>query len=553
MAKKMDLRLLRFCVLLVFAFLASVTPSLARTGVLIIAKDRGVVGNQELAATVAGLDPAYPSTLLLIGPDRQGIEQGYAAYIAAAREVLREKGVDEIIAIPLFVSGQDHLYILFRDRIAAAMRPATMRWMPALGESYLAREILLDRIRAADPGQKAERLVLLLSGASDAASAREIRALGEALLRDIRPLAAFPEMAVVVTYSEMTPGVDAEAAEAEANALLEPGKAAGYTLLIPFIIDVKFSPEMSLEESLATRYHNQGASLRIAQSIVPHSAIRVWLQSMINLAIPVTDETIGIIIMPHGSTTPYNDGIIAAMPQDIVSRYPTAYAFGMASPFTIEQAVRRLERAGVRHGVFLRLFSLPHHFREASDYILGLQAMPPEYTHGSVPERVRTAIRFVTLGGYQADPLISGILKDRILEVSREPSRESVILLAHGAMSDAADAQARAVVEGNIADIKAMLETPFRAINAMSLREDWPDKRAGAVRAIRHAIQEANKNGRAIVVSNRLYGSGAYAQYLQGLDYDMNSQGLIPHPDFTRWVEKALIQGITTLKSTPIE
>lgn len=544
MTVRTALSLIASLALCLFAFAA---PAAAKLGVLVVAQDRGAVGDQELAAAVADLDPDYPVELLLIGPDAQGIENGYAAYLEAARDALKKRGVDEVLAIPLFVSTDDALLSLFRTRIEAALAPAAVTWAPALGESYLAREILIDRIRAASEAQQAKRLVLLLSGAGDAASAARIKSLGEALLRDIRPLVSISEMEVAVGYSGAVSGADAEAAATRAADLVKHSAAAGGVLVVPFMIGVKFDPHMSLEAELAHLYGGDGVA--IAESVMPHPAVRIWLRRMINEAAPATDKTIGFIIMPHGATAPYNDGVIAAMPEKIVGRYPTAYAFGMASPFTIEQAVRALETAGVRHAVFLRLFSMPDHFREASDYILGLEPAPPAHSHGGVPARVRTAIRFVTLGGYQADPLISGILKDRILEASENPSRESVILLSHGAMSDAADAANRAVVEGNIADIETMLKTPFRDIRAMSLREDWPDKRAEAVREIRAAIEAANEDGRAIVVSNRLYGSGSYADYLEGVDYAMNGQGLIPHANFTRWVETTLEEGIAALKS----
>lgn len=525
MGKRISLRSISLLVLGLAALLAAPEAS-AGPGVLVIAKDRGAVGNQELAEAVEDLDPDYPVELLLVGPDSQGIENGYAAYIAAARDALRAQGVDRVIAIPLFVSGGDPLLAAFRDRIEAALALTPITWTAALGDSYLAREILLDRINAALETGKAERLVLLLPTGSD-------MALGERLLDDIRPLVSFKDMSVAVFDAESGTGPDLPA-------------GAGGALVIPFLIDVKFTPHMSLEATLARRYGGDGVV--IAPSVMPHPAVRIWLRSMINAHAPATDETIGIIVMPHGSTAPYNDGIVAAMP-DSIGRYPTAFAFGMASPFTIAQAVRELEAQGVRHAVFLRLFALPHHFQAESDYILGLNAAPPTHSHGGVPSRVRTAIRFVTLGGYQEDPLISEILKDRILEVSRDPSRESVVLLSHGSFSDAANAAGLAVVERNIAEIEAALTEPFREIRAMNLREDWPDKRAEAVSAIRDFIADAGRDGRAIVVSNRLYGSGSYAEYLEGLDYVMNGQGLIPHANLTRWVETTLADGIDMLKS----
>ncbi|ADE14923.1 conserved hypothetical protein [Nitrosococcus halophilus Nc 4] len=539
--------MLRWLFLFILCIFPPLTSASERIGVLVVAMDRGAVGNQELAATVADLDPDYPVKLLLIGPDYQGIENGYAAYMEAARAFLHEHGVGKVIAIPLFVSEADHLLGLFRSQIETAMAPAVLTWTPALGESYLLREILLDRIRSVSKTPAAERLVLWLSGAGDTGGAATLRSLGERLLDDIRPFVSFAETEVALTYSRTAGGPEAEAAEAETATLVNRFAEAGRTLIIPSVVGLKFTPNMSLETMLKRRYTH--ANIHIAESVMPHSAVRTWLRRMINRHVPVTKDTIGFIIMPHGSTAPYNDGIIAAMP-DMVRRYPTAFAFGMASPFAIGQAVNELEAAGVRHGVFLRLYAMSHHFREASDYILGLRMAPPAHNHGGVPERVRTSVRFVTTGGYQPDPLISEILKDRILEVSQDPSQESILLLSHGSRSDKANAADLALItEHNIATIKAILPAPFRDIRAMSLREDWPDKRAEALREIRAFIEQANNGGQAIVISNRLYGSGSYGTYLDGLEYVMNGQGLIPHPNFTRWVEKSLREGIAVLKA----
>jgi sirohydrochlorin ferrochelatase len=522
-------RLVALLTLGLFAF-AAAPQALATTGVLVVAMDRGTVGNQELAAAVKDLDPDFPVELLLIGPDRQGIENGYRTYLEAARDALLARGADEVLAVPLLVSGGDPLLARFRDPIEAAFAPAVLTWTPAFGDSYLAREVLLDRIQAASAERQWDRLILLLSG-GDAAHKAGIEALGARLLDNIRPLVSIPEMTVELVDPD-APADDDTVAGTER------------VLVVPFMIDVKFTPHMSLEATLGRRF--SGDNVHVTESVMPHPGVRIWLQSMIDAHVPATDETIGFIIMPHGSTAPYNDGIVAAMPE-IVRRYPTAFAFGMASAFTITQAVRELEAAGVRHVVFLRLFAQPHHFRDTSDYILGLRPEPPAHNHGGVPARVRTPLRFVTLGGYQEDVLISAILKDRILEASKEPARESVVILSHGSGDDAGNAAGLAVVERNIADIQSAIAKPFREIRAMALREDWPEKQAEAVREIREFIATASRNGRAIVVSNRLYGSGSYAEYLQGLDFVMNGQGLIPHPNFTRWVEMTLEAGMAKL------
>ena len=74
----------------------------------------------------------------------------------------------------------------------------------------------------------------------------------------------------------------------------------------------------------------------------------------------------------------------------------------------------------------------------------------------------------------------------------------------------------------------------------MALREDWPDKREKALNEIKNIIKEGSKGGKVIVISNRLYGSGPYKHFLKGLNFEMNSKGLAPHPNLTRWLEKGI-------------
>ena len=86
---------------------------------------------------------------------------------------------------------------------------------------------------------------------------------------------------------------------------------------------------------------------------------------------------------------------------------------------------------------------------------------------------------------------------------------------------------------------------PFKKIISMALREDWPEKRENALNEIKKIIKEGNKGGKVIVISNRLYGSGPYKNFLKGLDFEMNSKGLAPHPNLTHWLAKGINLAIT--------
>ncbi len=89
-------------------------------------------------------------------------------------------------------------------------------------------------------------------------------------------------------------------------------------------------------------------------------------------------------------------------------------------------------------------------------------------------------------------------------------------------------------------DIERLRQDPHCAklkdVKALTVREDWPKERERAVATARAAIETAGKNGRVLVIANRLYGSGPYKTMLKGLTYEMNEKGLVD-PVLTRWLE----------------
>ena len=179
-------------------------------------------------------------------------------------------------------------------------------------------------------------------------------------------------------------------------------------------------------------------------------------------------------------------------------------------------------------------------FKEKTDYILGLDSRVPEQWDGLIPSQVRTSAIINTFGGYEEDSLIAGIFLDRIKEVSKNPTEETIILLAHGGKNEQAEKLRNEKMDSHISWIQKQSNPPFKKIIGMTLREDWPDKRAKALKEIKKVVKEGNSSGKVIIISNRLYGSGPYNHFLKGLEFEMNSKGLAPHPNLTKWLEKGI-------------
>jgi hypothetical protein len=327
----------------------------------------------------------------------------------------------------------------------------------------------------------------------------------------------------------------------------------GRTLVVPWMIGPKFDQGMSQIRWLKDKFAELDVVLD-EQEVLAHPNALLCLKKTANQYVPASPDQFGVVIMPHGSTQPYND-VVETVIAPLRSRYRIEMAYGMADSFTIQQAVSRLEAQGVRRIAFIRLYALSDHMMAESDYILGLSDTLADAGHGHgdhavPPAQVRSAALFSTYGGYEEDhPAIAEILYERIQAISTDPSKETVILVAHGSGGDQDNAAWLRVMNEHVSHIKKLAKKPYRSIKVATVREDWPEKRAKAVADLKAMIAEGNRNGRVLVIANRLYGSGPYARLLEGSTYVMSGQGFAPHPNLTRWIESGIERTITALNA----
>lgn len=519
------------------------------TGFLVVAQDRGFLGNEEIRSLVADFAKEYPAALALVGRDYNGVEGEYAQYLSTAVHTLKTSGVTELVAIPLFVSNADPLLPRLKQALPAYGAGLPIRWASAMADDYLTAQIVLDRVGAASQDPRAERLVLIGTGAMDEASA-------QAITQDLTKLAGyvarykrFIEIENLVYYDREAD--DAEQKNQAVKARLT-GLAAkpGRTLVVPAFIGPKFDHMMSLTSWLERQWRETRVVFSVNE-LLPHPNALLWLRKTANRELPARSGQIGVVIMPHGSTQPWNDAVERVL-HPLKEKYQIEMAYGMGDPHIIQTAVSNLDRRGIRRIVFVRLYALEHHMKAETDYILGVTDQPPGTEHGgehghAAPPQIRTSALFSTFGGYEESPEIAGILHKRIEEVSQEPSKETVLLVAHGDGSDQGNAHWLSVMNRHI---EVLRKDPhcagFKAITAVTVREDWPAQREQAVAEARATIATAGKEGRVLVVSDRLYGSGPYKKMFRGLTYELNEKGLLD-PILTRWIENGLRQHVTEL------
>ncbi|MHB1156969.1 MAG: DUF6607 family protein [Phycisphaerales bacterium] len=276
-------------------------------------------------------------------------------------------------------------------------------------------------------------------------------------------------------------------------------------------------------------------------------------------------DDFGVLLMAHGGTPQWNQDVLNAV-QPLRDEYRIEVAFGMADPATIQQAVQKLESQGVRRIAVVRLFISGESWYERTEQILGLRegASPrpaeADHSHHSPQNdqdheqhhdmalwRIDTNASFaLSTQGLADAPAMGQVLADRAKAMSREPSKEDVLILAHGPADDGENQRWIAQLDARADAVRKA--TPFRRVTVETLREDWPDKRKEAEQRIVAFVKRASdEGGRAIVIPFRVQGFGPYAEVLKGLTYTSDGVGLIPHPNVTRWIA----QQIAALRAGP--
>ncbi|OQY98936.1 MAG: hypothetical protein B6D35_10820 [Candidatus Brocadia sp. UTAMX2] len=119
---------------------------------------------------------------------------------------------------------------------------------------------------------------------------------------------------------------------------------------------------------------------------------------------------------------------------------------------------------------------------------------------GAIHRRFRSFsdIQYIATNAIDYHPDISNVLLERAQEFSTDPSNEIVLLVGHGDGDDAIDQNYRDNVMARFAnDVKGM--GGFYDVQYGTIREDWCDKRVGAVQEIRDKINTAVSEGRTVI------------------------------------------------------
>ncbi len=284
------------------------------------------------------------------------------------------------------------------------------------------------------------------------------------------------------------------------------------------------------------------------------------------------EASLGILVMAHGGDPAWNEDVEKTV-APLREKYIVEIAYGMAATSTLRDAVQRLESRGATKIAVVRMFISGESFVPQTEYILGLRTeVPPPIVpepnpahaghpdpHGGghadhcmdSPTPIGSKSTFVlSTEGVADSPLVDEILVDRVRALSKDPSRESVLFLAHGPGDDGENERWLTRMRARVAKVSDL--GTFRAVQWETLREDWPDKRVAAEQRINRFMEAQSRDGSVvIVIPFRVAGFGPYREVLQNHQYVSDGRGFCPHPNMTRWIEQTAQQCFQRLAEKP--
>lgn len=258
-------------------------------------------------------------------------------------------------------------------------------------------------------------------------------------------------------------------------------------------------------------------------------------------AVQADSSDTAVLIMAHGGSSQWDNAVKRAVKG---AKLPCPYKifFGMGDTAVernkLQDYVTALEDKGAHTIIVVPL--LISSFSEVArqwKYLLGLDVQPGFISNPLFPIDKHASIRL-------AEPLndsavVVEILLDRIHEISADPAKESVIIVAHGPNDDTDNRRWSQILMSLSERIQK--RGGFASVEGCTLHDDAISAiRRQAVERIRSRIEAIGSEGRrALVVSFLLAPGGIENKIgleLRGLNYAFNTKTLLPDSRISEWV-----------------
>ena len=279
-------------------------------------------------------------------------------------------------------------------------------------------------------------------------------------------------------------------------------------------------------------------------------------------AMPAAQQapTTGILLLAHGGNPAWNDNV-RAISAATDRTMPTEVAFGMATRANIQSAIDKLSTRGVTRIVAVPLFVSSHSsVITSTEYLLGLRRDMPadlvrfaKMSHGAggghdehaahtSPEDgtkpVTSSVPLLMTPALDAHPTVAAIVTSRAASISRAPSSETVILVAHGPVDDATNERWLVSLRSVAERVRAA--GGYATVDGLTVRDDAPAPiRDAATAELRALVERRTKSTRVLIVPVLLSYGGieeGIRKRLAGLEYAIATQALAPDDRLVEWV-----------------
>lgn len=536
------------------------------TGFLVVAADRGFVGNEEIIDEFQLFAKGRNASLIFVTDERT------QKYLGTGVDRLLNKGAERIVVMPLFISAADPRNILARQLLERGKVAVPVSYVRPYGESVFAVEDLADKFRTIRQPSDTS-LIVMGYGAVDNDSEQKMLTDWRRIVEKAAAGFGFSSIKVLIGHDKKDEDAEKDTAGLK-QAMADAAGSGVNTVVVPFHLGPRFDSMMSFDAKLKWLLPH-GVQLIGDSNSDTHTAdnqansnkdatatsrgLATWLQREANRSQPLAAEDAGVVFLSHGADFNWNETMREAV-LPLMKRYKIEFAFSMADQSTIERAIRKLEQRGAKAAIIVRVFAMEDSFRKPIERMAGLDIEGAAQdvagihaTHGhdhghgapTVPApRIRTSLPIQTVGGLGSSPLFAAALLDRALARSKNPARDTVILVAHGSGNDDQNRRWERALEEIVEHMRKDKGDRFHAIKVATWREDWPDKRAPWIEKVRTMVTDAKKEGgEAIVIPARTTGQGMEKTFLAGLEYELGS-GFAPHPMFVQWVDENIKAGL---------
>jgi sirohydrochlorin ferrochelatase len=276
------------------------------------------------------------------------------------------------------------------------------------------------------------------------------------------------------------------------------------------------------------------------------------------LFLPAIAQAQGILLLAHGGREDWNREVLE-LASKVDAKRPVEVAFGMANKRAIQDAVNRLAEREVTGIVAVPLFISSHSsVIRATEYLLGKRDDAPpqmeafarmssrraEADGGTDPDfdwttPIETPLPVELTGALDGHDTVAEILITRALEVSETPADEVVVVVAHGPSSE----EDNDLWLGNMSLLVKRMRAAasFSRIDHLTVRDDAPDDvQAKATLELRSVVERGAEEGKSVLIVPLLLSYGGIEkgirERMEGLDYRMAAQGLLPDDRLAGWV-----------------